>query len=298
MLYSVILPAHRNDDHLAQAVASVEAAMEGDEAELILIANGPARAAIAARFAGRPKIRIVISDLPSLVHALNRGLEVSQGRFVARMDSDDICLPHRFKAQADRLLQGDIDFLFTRAEFVDEALHPIVVHDEKWPNFPTLTFNPIHPTVMARREALVALGGYGNIELAEDRHLWLAAIAKGYSFERLPEPGIRYRLHTGQSTTATRMPIGLSTSVGLDLSHALRNRRWGMAAHALTVGLSRVFRASARAFLVRRRAGRKPAGRSAVDVVQPDPEPGGDAGSDVLDPKGRLDTPGKVGAHG
>jgi hypothetical protein len=289
MLYSVLLPAHRNDSHLAQAVASVEAAMEGDRAELILIANGPERAAIAARYAGRPKIRIVISDLPSLVHALNRGLELSTGRFVARMDSDDVCLPGRFKAQTARLEQGGVDFLFTRAEFVDDALQPIVVHDERWPNFPTLAFNPIHPTVMARREALVALGGYGNIELAEDRHLWLAAIAKGYSFDRLDQPFLRYRLHTGQSTAAAKMPAGLSTSVGLDLSHALRNARWGMAIHALTIGLSRVFRASVRArFLRDGSGGCEPAGGAAVHLSEPDTKPGRDARADVLGGECRL----------
>ena len=288
MLYSVLLPAHRNDAYLGEAVASVEAAMAGDDAELIIIANGPDRAAIAHRYGGRTKPlrrRLVQSHLPSLVYALNKGLEESRGRFIARMDSDDLCLPGRFKAQAARLAQGGVDFLFTRAQFIDADERPIVVREETWPNFPTIDFNPIHPTLMARREALVALGGYGNIELAEDRHLWLAARAKGYSFARLDEAGIRYRVHTGQSTTAEQMPIGLATSVGLDLAHALRNGHWPMAAHAVTVGLSRFARASVRAFILRRREAwrGKPIDLAPVDAVKLGAQPRADTGSDVFD---------------
>lgn len=261
MLYSVILPAHRDDAYLVEAVASVEADMGDDDAELIIVANGADRADIARRYdlgAANPRRRVIQCELPSLVHAINCGIEQSRGRYVARMDSDDVVLPGRFKAQVERMDQGGVEFLFTKIRFVDEQLNPIDVRDDKWPNFPTLDFVPIHPSGMFRRDALIAIGGFGNIERAEDRHMWLAAIGHGYRFEQLPMTGICYRLHDGQITSDDNKPIGMGTSVGIDLSHGLRNHRWGMVIHALTLGLARFFRATLIVYLSRKFA-RKPA---------------------------------------
>ena len=270
MLYSVILPAHRDDDYLAEAIASVEAEMGDDDAELIIVANGPHRTAIARRHdqgAANPRRRVLQAELPSLVNAINRGIEESRGTYIARMDADDIVLPGRFKAQVARLDQGGVEFLFTKALFVDKDMTPLATRDDKWPNFPTLDFVPIHPSGMFRRDALIAIGGFGNVERAEDRHMWLAAIAHGYRFEQLPIAGICYRLHDGQITSEENKPIGMGTSVGLDLSHGLRMHRWGMVVHALTLGMARFFRATLLVYLSRKFAGRT-GGLLAIDPVK------------------------------
>src|SRR5688572_25554846 len=134
MLYSVLLPAHRLDGFLAESIDSIEVAMAGDDAELIIIANGPLRASISARYgtlSALPRRRVVETELPSLSHALNRGLEMSKGAYIARMDSDDLCLPSRFKTQAKRMGEGGVDFLFTRAHFIDADGGPVQVKNRK-----------------------------------------------------------------------------------------------------------------------------------------------------------------------
>ena len=60
--------------------------------------------------------------------------------------------------------------------------------------------NPfVHPTMLAQKSGLIALGGYRAM-LAEDLDLWLRGWQAGYKFSRTAGYGILYRSHSGQVT--------------------------------------------------------------------------------------------------
>jgi glycosyltransferase involved in cell wall biosynthesis len=134
--------------------------------------------------------------------ALDAGLAASEHDIIARMDSDDIAMPHRFAVQiplveagADIVGAGLLEFGASVTEIVGRRTPPtdpadIVrysrIHDP---------FN--HPTVVYRRRAVLAAGGYGDLPLMEDYYLFARMIANGARPANIPEPLVYYRVGAG-----------------------------------------------------------------------------------------------------
>ena len=113
-----------------------------------------------------PRITVIGSDEnQGLAFSLNQCLYKARGRFIARMDADDVSLPER--------LEVEHDFLLAHSEY-DWCGCNATVYDEKgeWghttrPEIPQLRdymrYSPyIHPTVMYRAEVFERAGGYDD----------------------------------------------------------------------------------------------------------------------------------------
>lgn len=148
-----------------------------------------------------PRIRMIDNQHNmGLTKSLNRGLEKAKGKFIARMDADDISLPDRFSKQISFLEQHpEVGVLGTWLESIDingetasiwkmPVSHSLIV----W----TLQFNNylMHPTVMMRRDLVKRAGGYNLIGPSQDYDLW-CRLAKQTRMANLPEPLVRHRLH-------------------------------------------------------------------------------------------------------
>ena len=233
---SVVLRAHRADDYLRDALRSAEAALAGLDAELVVVANGPTREAVAqlvlteSVFAGT---RIVNCGIPGLVHSLNRGLEEARGEYVALFDSDDLCLPGRFKHQLRVARETGADFLFGSAEIMRADGTPTGRTQASGTRLWRVC-EPIQPTALIRRSVLLELGGYGNLECSEDYHLWLRAAARGHHLVADREPVIRYRVHADQTTDKTKLARTFAANAGIKLAVALRERSPLLIAGSLT----------------------------------------------------------------
>lgn len=202
-LLSVLLPAKDAEHTIREAVRSTLYAMPRD-AELVVLDDG-SRVPQSGVLADIIDRRLVIRRNEASVGvgaALQQLLEGTDSRFVGRMDADDVSLPARFTLQL-RQLRKPVDLVFA----------PIVRFPAgRWrlqPSLPApivpaavplhlLVNNPLcHPTLTARREALVAVGGYRPV-LAEDYDLLLRALTAGLLVGRGPIPVLGYRQHPGQ----------------------------------------------------------------------------------------------------
>lgn len=97
---SVVMPVYNVEDYVDHAVASVRA-QTFEDFEFIVVDDGSTDDTL-ARVRSIPDPRIRIERLPTnvgFVNALNRGIAVARGRWIARMDGDDICHPKRFEIQ-------------------------------------------------------------------------------------------------------------------------------------------------------------------------------------------------------
>jgi glycosyltransferase involved in cell wall biosynthesis len=134
--------------------------------------------------------------------ALDQGMAACAHDIVARMDADDIALPHRFAVQVPLVEQG-VDLLGSSLlEFDDD---PTDVVGRRVPPIDPETivryarfhqpFN--HPTVVYRRSVVEAAGGYRHLALMEDYLLFAKMIGQGARVGNVAEALVLYRVGAG-----------------------------------------------------------------------------------------------------
>ena len=146
-----------------------------------------------------------------LALSLNKGIDVSGGEYIARMDADDISLPDRLKKQVD-YLDDHSDCALVCGNFIkiDECDNEIGTNLKVPRNDSALVkllhyqCAVAHPTVMIRKTDLCSAGMYNNYRTSQDYDLWLRMAKKGYSMHYDRTPLIKYRYHkesTGKRST-------------------------------------------------------------------------------------------------
>jgi len=136
-----------------------------------------------------------------LAYALNYGIQFCSYELVARMDSDDICLPNRFEKQIKYFESNKNAFIVgsNTLEFYDgnkiidigEKHYPLFINKKSKILFKGI---PIaHPTVVIKTELLRKYKYNTNVYLNEDVDLWFRLLLDGYTIENINEPLLKYR---------------------------------------------------------------------------------------------------------
>lgn len=202
---SVVMAVYNSAAVVAEAVDSV-LNQTFRNFEFIIIDDGSTDSSgdILRQYAQRDaRIRLYAQENCGLIASLNRGCRLAQGRYIARMDADDISLPPRFEKQFRFLEEHlEIGVLGTWIQDIDERGRPII----EWP----VPADPIvvrwflffgnciaHPSVMMRRDLMERLGYYRPDAIhVEDYDLWIRA-AEVTGLANLPEVLVRYRVSAG-----------------------------------------------------------------------------------------------------
>lgn len=198
---SVLLPVRNEAPRLARALRSLQRQRLTDW-ECVIVDDGSTDGSrqIAERFAQADE-RFVVSAQAhgGLVSALNRGLEQCRAPVVARMDGDDACHRDRLAAQLDWLsAHPDIDVVSCLVRlFPRRVLRVGLLRYEAWLNSlitperiaaDFFVESPVaHPSVMMRRAALIAAGGYIDNGWPEDYDLFLRLHLRGARFAKVPQ---------------------------------------------------------------------------------------------------------------
>ncbi|MBC7366736.1 MAG: DUF4105 domain-containing protein, partial [Undibacterium sp.] len=163
------------------------------------------------------RLRVIRRPNTGIVGALNDGLATARGRFIARMDGDDLSLPSRFVRQLDFLQANpSVALVGTSVEFIDARGARLKLHRPPRSGAAIraalLDGNSgalIHPTIMGPRDVWQRLGGYLPAwNYVEDYDLFLRASLQG-PLANLPEILLRYRIHA-QSTNYRHRAVQLS----------------------------------------------------------------------------------------
>lgn len=200
---SVILPVRDSERFLDEAVASVLGQTETDF-EVIAVDDGSSDSSVERLkgWAARdPRLKVHVQQARGVAAALNQGLALARAPVVAIMHADDVARPDRFAKQLRYLAAHPSVALVGSAYDVVDANGKYV----KTIRFPTepaeiagMMFKRnciAHPTVMARREVLLAAGGYRPAFAAsEDYDLWLRVAERG-DLANLPDVTLSYRRH-------------------------------------------------------------------------------------------------------
>lgn len=198
---SVILPVYNGLPYLRQAIESLLTQSFGDF-ELIVINDGSSDGSqeLLETF-DDPRLRIVRQKNRGLAATLNVGIAQAKGRYVARQDQDDICLPGRFEKQVNFLeANARVMLLGTAAEIWrgDGRTERVMRHavDGQVLKFGLLFNNYfIHSSVMLRRSVFDRVGGYSEDRARqppEDYELW-SRISREFDVANLPDVLMAYR---------------------------------------------------------------------------------------------------------
>ncbi len=201
-MISVVLPVRNAAATLSAALDSL-AGQTLDDFEIVAVDdgsddNGATLDALHARAAREPRLRILGRPREGIAAALNAGLAVARGAYVARMDADDVCHPRRLELQARYLdAHPEIGLVSCLAGFGGdpEAARGYCAHLE-WANslrtpeaiaLGIFRESPLpHPTVMFRSALPGRFGGYRQGPFPEDYELWLRWLEAGVAMAKVP----------------------------------------------------------------------------------------------------------------
>jgi glycosyltransferase involved in cell wall biosynthesis len=128
--------------------------------------------------------QVEIPIATGLWNARNVGIQTAEHGFIAVHDADDVMHPDRLKIQLDQISNAEIDVLGSPVFEFDAITEKIfglrLLARNGQLNQKMLWQNVInHSSVMFRKSAVIAVGGYRNVHLAEDYDLWLRLICAG-----------------------------------------------------------------------------------------------------------------------
>lgn len=156
-----------------------------------------------------------------IIATRNQGLDLANGKYIANMDADDICLPGRFEKQLNFLEKNpDVAILATKLVLVDPSGSEIGI----WPEDNGCVSEadiratlPIincigQPTIVMRTSIIRSIGYNKRFKHNEDWGLWLHVLSEGYRIAKLNEVLLKYRQHP-KSTTVQANSLGVDKKI-------------------------------------------------------------------------------------
>ena len=197
------MPVYNCQSTICSAIESIKCQSFTDW-ELILIddfSTDSTLITIEDNFLSDKRIKLVKNDLNlGLAACLNLAFSLCNGKYVARMDADDISLPNRFELQIKFLDSNPtVDVLGSNASFIDLNGNFLSYSKLRTEHNQIKKFihrqNPfIHPSVVFRSSFFVSLAGYDTkLRKKQDYDLWVRGVNK-FHYQNLPNVLIKYRV--------------------------------------------------------------------------------------------------------
>jgi len=215
-LVSVLLPAR---DAEATVLESLDCLCRqqglGDGMEIIVVDDGSLDGTLDLLHAAasrNPCIRILALPRSGIAHSLNQGLSHARGRYVARMDADDLCSENRLALQLRYMARHPhVDVVATAVKmFPENAVTPgmrrYLAWQNRWLTHGALERNlfvecPLaHASSLFRREALEKIGGWRGVDGPEDLDLFLRGASAGWRFGKVNRVLYDWRERPGRTS--------------------------------------------------------------------------------------------------
>jgi glycosyltransferase involved in cell wall biosynthesis len=206
---SALMPIHAGAPVAAvrEALASLDRQSRPAD-EVLLVEDGPLTldhdVLLEGYAASRPGVvRLRLETNQGAGVANGAGLRAATGTWIAKVDADDILLPHRFETQLAALAEAGADVCGSAMWEFDECPeqpsrlrsnpgdHDAIARRMRFNN-------PInHPTSMFRRELAIRVGGYPTMRYMEDYDLFARMLVDGARMMNLSEPLVLFRAGEG-----------------------------------------------------------------------------------------------------
>jgi glycosyltransferase involved in cell wall biosynthesis len=229
VLVTVGIPFCNGSATLSDAIRSVFA-QTLDDWELLLVDDGSGDESLGiARSVHDGRVRVISDGVNrGLPYRLNQIAEAARGKYIARLDDDDLMHPERLEQQVQYLeTHPDVDVMGTSVYTIalNGSVSGLRIVDET-----TLTHKNvvarcvlIHPTVLGRAEWFKRYAYDSGYVRAEDHELWARTFSKS-TFRVYPEPLTYYR--EGRSRTIRKYLLSKRTDLRIFLTYGPSVARW------------------------------------------------------------------------
>lgn len=204
---SIIMSTYKEEEvFLRQSIESILNQTYKDFEYIIILdnPNNKLHMKIINDYASKDKrIKFYINEQNmGLTASLNRGLSLAKGKYICRMDADDISINNRLELQKRHLENNDFDLIGGISQMIDEN-GKVIYSIKKVPTDlnkikKSLKYNQVisHPTWFGKKEVFDKLNGYRNMPLCEDYDFTLRAVLQGYKISNIDEIVLKYRMTT------------------------------------------------------------------------------------------------------
>jgi glycosyltransferase involved in cell wall biosynthesis len=194
------MPAYNAARYLPEAVGSI-LSQTFEDFELLVVNDGSTDGTpgILASY-DDSRMKVIHQENQGVIGALNTGLHHAKGKYIARMDSDDIAFADRFGEQVNFLdNRPDVAVVGTFAYRIDEngkvgSEFRLPVSPPELKRYLSHRSPLIHPSVMFRSEILEKVNGYPNVPHVEDYAFWIE-VSRHFDMANLPRFLLYYRTH-------------------------------------------------------------------------------------------------------
>lgn len=209
---SVILPVYNADKYIDQAINSI-LKQTLYELELIIVDDGSSDKSLEVIKKWHyldDRIKIISRENKGLIYSLDEAIRLSKGKYIARMDADDISLPLRLQTQFEYMENNGCDICGCHYEKFTEDKNEVelVPTTEEMIKLSLVSQVPFaHPSVMIRKSFIdmnnlnYSNTGYCN---AEDLALWMLMHTEGAKFGNVDDVLFRYRIHSTSLSNKNR----------------------------------------------------------------------------------------------
>lgn len=202
-LVSVVMPVFNGGPYLSTSIESI-LNQSYSHIEFIIINDGSADNSLdIIQSYNDHRIKVISHSVnKGLSYSLNEAIGLANGKYVARMDADDVSMVDRISTQVDYMERSpDIDICATNVISIDSLgkviSKPWWKNSGRYVNDDLIWGNPIaHPSVIMKKSLLQSLGVnvYKNLKYVEDYDLWLR-LARNTKIWRTGEILIKHREH-------------------------------------------------------------------------------------------------------
>lgn len=199
---TVLMPVYNAAEYIRETINSVLNQTFTDFEFLIINDGSTDESESIIKSYSDPRIRLVNNEQNmKLIATLNKGIELAQGKYIARMDADDICLPTRLEKQYQAMeANPDVALCGTGIKMMGKKFfQPVVIKEPEVIRNVMRAYNVFfHPTVMFRRSILMEEGYRYNPNYlhAEDYQLF-QLMSEKHKLMNVDETLLLYRLSPG-----------------------------------------------------------------------------------------------------
>jgi len=221
---SVAMPIYNGQQYLSEAIESI-LNQTFKNFELIIIDDGSTDESLKILEKYQKldtRIRLISRENRNLPTTLNQIVGLANGKWIARMDQDDIALPNRFQAQISWLAHNPADIVGSWVKQIGGTSGRTIYfyENDDEVKIDMLFRCPFaHSAVMMRTELIRNLQYNSNQNKAEDYDLWSRAAQLGYRLGNVPEVLLMYRVHETQMSN-------ISSEEQRNLTISIQERYW------------------------------------------------------------------------